>query len=106
MVPFYLFYACCVVFRKNIVPLGKMDDAKIFLGVLQPLGTKQVKPESLAEIGVYVPELALAFTKLLKMKSAALIFCAMTITIQPEILQKVLVKPCLCQEAVVVTNQL
>ena len=28
MVPFYLFHACCVVFRKNIVPIGKMDNAK------------------------------------------------------------------------------
>lgn len=74
--------------------------------MLQPLGTKQVKPEPLAETGIYVPKLALAFTKLLKMKSAALIFCTMTITIQSEVLQEVLVKPGLSQETVIVTNQL
>ena len=69
--------------------------------MLQPLGTKQVKPESFAETGVYVPELALSLTKPLKMKPAALVFCAMTITIQSEILQKVLVKSGLSQETVV-----
>jgi hypothetical protein len=74
--------------------------------VLQPLGTKQVKPEPFAETGIDVSKLALTFTKSLEMKSAALVFCAMTIAIQSEILQKVLVKPCLCQETVVVTDQL
>lgn len=99
MVPFYLFYACCVVFRKNIVPIGKMDNAKectvictcrvlgqLGLSVLQPLGTKQVKSEPFAETGIDVSKLALTFTKSLEMEPAALVFCAMTITIQSEIL--------------------
>ena len=76
MVPSYLFHACCVGFRKNIISISKMDNAKecieictcrvlgqLFLGVLQPLGMKQVKPESLAETGVYILELALSHTK-------------------------------------------
>ena len=67
---------------------------------------KQVKPESFAETGVYILELALSLTKSLKMKTAALVFCTMTITVQSEILQKVLVKPGLSQETVVVTDQL
>ena len=74
--------------------------------MLQPLGTKQVKPKAFAEAGVYILELALSLTKPFKMKSAALIFCAMAITIQPEILQKVLVKPGLSQKTIVVTNKL
>lgn len=53
-----------------------------------------------------VLELALSITKPLKMKPAALIFCTKAITIQSEVLQKVLIKPCLCQKTVVMMNQL
>jgi hypothetical protein len=67
---------------------------------------KQVKPESLAETGVYILELALSLTKPLKMKSAALVFCTMTITVHSEIFQEIFVKPGLSQETVVVTDQL
>ena len=40
------------------------------------------------------------------MKSAALVFCTMTITVHSEIFQEIFVKPGLSQETVVVTNQL
>ncbi len=40
------------------------------------------------------------------MKSAALVFCTMTITVHSEIFQEIFVKPGLSQETVVVTDQL